>query len=118
MYKEVFLRVQRNILKGFKEVYLRGTKNEFIISKQIIVKPKQAGTCGRGIRNERTSKSLICSYTNIKCYGTNSIYSLLRLYAILLSIIKKTARIWKFGIADDMLQAPPTSASLFWFYYI
>ena len=64
-----------------------------------IVKPKQSGTYGRGIRNEHTLKSLIC--TNIKCYRTNSIYLLSRLYAILLSITKKTARKWKFGIVDD-----------------
>ena len=64
-----------------------------------IVKPKQAGTCGRSIRNEHTSKSLIC--TNIKCYWTYSIYSLSRSYAILLSITKKTAHKWKFGIVDD-----------------
>ena len=77
-----------------------------------IVKPKQAGTCGRSIRNEHTSKSLIC--TNIKYYKKYSIYLLSTLYAILLSITKKTARKWKSGIADD---TPPTSASLFWFYY-
>ena len=64
-----------------------------------IVKPKQVGTCGRSIRNEHTSKSLIC--TNIKCYRTYSIYSLSRLCAILLSITKKTARKWKFGIVND-----------------
>ena len=63
------------------------------------VKPKQAGTCGRGIRNEHASKSLIC--TNIKYYRTYSIYLLSRLFAILLSITKKTARKWKFGIVDD-----------------
>ena len=33
-----------------------------------IVKQKQTGNCGRGIRNEHMSN------TNIKCYGTNSIY--------------------------------------------
>ena len=66
-----------------------------------LVKPKQAGTCGRSIRNEHTSKSLIC--TKIKYYRTYSIYSLSRLYAILLSITKKTARKWKFGIVDDTL---------------
>ena len=66
----------------------------------LYVKPKQAGTCGRSIRNEHTSKSLIC--TNIKCYRTNSIVLLSRLYAILLSIAKKTARKWKFG------KIPPT----------
>ena len=64
-----------------------------------IVKAKQAGTCGRGIRNEHTSKSLIS--TNIKYCGTYSIYLLSRLYAILLSITKKTARKWKFGIVYD-----------------
>ena len=79
-----------------------------------IVKPKQAGTCGWSIRNEHTSKSLIC--TKIKYYRTYSIYSLSRLYAILLSITKKTARKWKFGIVDDTCVLP-TSASLFWFYY-
>ena len=62
----------------------------------IIVKPKQAGTCGRSIRNDYTSKSLIC--TNIRYYRTDSIYLLSRLYAILLSITRKTARKWKFGI--------------------
>ena len=69
------------------------------------------------------SKSLI--FTNIKCYRTYSIYLLSRLYAILLSITKKTARKWKFGnvkingnLATCMMfRAPPTSASLFWFYY-
>ena len=80
-----------------------------------IVKPKQAGTCGRSIRNEHTSKSLIC--TNIKYYRTNSIYLLSRLYAILLFITKKTERKWKFGIVDDIIRVLPTSASLFWFYY-
>ena len=64
-----------------------------------IVKPEQAGTCGRSIRNEHISKSLIC--TNIKYYRTYSIYSLSGLYAILLSITKKTARKWTFGIVDD-----------------
>ena len=59
-----------------------------------IVKPQQAGT-----RNENNVKSLIC--TNIKCYRTYSIYSLSRLYAILLSITKKTAHKWKFGIVND-----------------
>ena len=44
-------------------------------------------------------KLLIC--TNIKCYRPNSIYLLSRLYAILLSITKKTARKWKFGNVDD-----------------
>ena len=65
----------------------------------LIVKPKQAGSCGRSIRNEHTSTSLIC--TNIKYYRTYSIYSLSRLYAILLSITKKTACEWKSGIEDD-----------------
>ena len=65
-----------------------------------IVKLKQAGTCGRGIRNEHMSKSLICS--NIKCYRTNSIDLLPRLYEILLFIAKKTARKWKFGIVYDV----------------
>ena len=74
-------------------------KNDYKLRKTI-VKPKQAGTCGRGIRNEHTSKSLIC--TNIKCYRTNSIDLLSRLYAILLSITKKTARKWKFGIVYDI----------------
>ena len=64
-----------------------------------IVKPKQADTCGLSIRNEYTSKSLIC--TNIKYYRTYSINLLSRLYEILLSITKKTARKWKFGIVDD-----------------
>ena len=44
------------------------------------VKPKQAGTCGWG--KLAYVKSLICN--NIKCYRTNSIYLLSRLYAILL----------------------------------
>ena len=44
-------------------------------------------------------KSLIC--TNIKYYRKYSIHLLTRLYAILLSITKKTARKWKFGIVDD-----------------
>ena len=35
---------------------------------------------------------------------------------IILSITKKTARIWKFGIVDDG-STSPTTASLFWFYY-
>ena len=82
--------------------------------KVIIVKPKQAGICGRSIRNEHMSKSLICS--NIKYYRINSIYSLSRLYAILLSIAKKQHV--NGNLASWMiLCAPPTSASLFWFYY-
>ena len=40
-------------------------------------------------------------YTDIKCYKTYLIYLLSRLYAILLSITKKTACKWKFGIVDD-----------------
>ena len=64
------------------------------LDKMIIVKPKQAGTCGRSIRNEYTSKSLIC--TNIK-YNRTYYFSLSRLNAILVSITKKTARKWKFG---------------------
>ena len=55
--------------------FLLATFGKFIIP--FIVKPKQAGSCGRGIRNEHTSKSLIC--TNIKSYGTNSIDLLSRL---------------------------------------
>ena len=35
---------------------------------------------------------------------------------IILSITKKTARIWKLA-SWMMVQAPPTTASLFWFYY-
>ena len=64
-----------------------------------IVKQQLTGTCGQSIRNEHTSKSLVC--INIKYYRTYSIYLLSRLYAILLSITKKTARKWKFGIMDD-----------------
>ena len=65
----------------------------------MLVKPKQAGTCGRGIRNKHIVKSLIC--TIIKCYRTYLIYLLSRLYAILLFITKKTACKWKFGTVDD-----------------
>ena len=68
-----------------------------------IVKPKQTGSCGRGIRNEHMSN--MSNYTNMKCYGTNSIYLLSILYAILYyPSQKKTARIWKFGIVDDGLK--------------
>ena len=45
-------------------------------------KPKQTGSCGRGIRNEHMSNTNTIA-TNIKCYGTNSIYLLSILYAIL-----------------------------------
>ena len=85
-----------------------------VSSVSTIVKPKQAGTSGRSIRNEHTLKSLICA--NIKYYRTYSIYLLSRLYTILLSITKKlhvnmNLALWL------ILRAPPTSASLFWFYY-
>ena len=49
----------------------------FMAWADTIVNPKQAGTCGAGIRNEHHVKSLICTY--IKCYRTFSIYSLSRL---------------------------------------
>ena len=64
-----------------------------------IVKSKQAGTCGRSSKNEHMSKSLIC--TNIKYYRTYSTNLHSRLYAILLSIAKKTAWKWKFAIVND-----------------
>ena len=62
-----------------------------------IVKPKQTGSCGRGIINEHMSNTN--TILNIKCYGTNSICN------IILSITKKTARIRKFGIVDDGLSS-------------
>ena len=86
-----------------------------VVTNNCYVKPKQAGSCGRGIRNEHKNyvKSLIC--TNIKCYSTNSIYSLWRLYAILLSITKKTARKWKFGIVYDALCSAHKCQLVFFF---
>ena len=81
------------------------------ILKLTIVKPKQAGTCGRSIRNE------LMSNTNIKCYGTNSIYLLSRLYAILYCPSQRKQHVYGNLASWLMVQAPPTTASLFWFYY-
>ena len=48
-----------------------------------------------------TRDSLFWFYYNIKYYRTYSINLMSRLHAILLSITKKTARKWKYGIVDD-----------------
>ena len=42
--------------------------------------------------------------------ATNSINLLSRLYAILFSITKKTARKWKFGIVDNIVLRPQVPA--------
>ena len=55
-----------------------------------IVKPKQTGSCGRGIRNEY--KML---WNKFNLFTFNIICNIIQ------SITKKTACIWKFGIVDD-----------------
>ena len=115
------LREGRGLVRSFESHYSKTktskTKqkpNVQVKSKPKQVKPKQAGTCGRSIRNEHTSKSLIC--TNIKYYRTYSIYLLSRLYAILLPSQRKLHV--NVNLASwMMLRAPLTSASLFCFYY-
>ena len=52
------------------------------VNRLAIVKPKQTGSCERGIRYEHMSNTNTIA-TNIKCNGTNSIYLLSILYAIL-----------------------------------
>ena len=59
----------------------------------------------------------ILYYTNIKWYGTNSIYLLSRLYAILYCSSQRKQHIYGNLASWMMVQAPPTTASLFWFYH-
>ena len=52
-----------------------------------------------------------------KCYGTNSIYLLSMLYAILYCPSQRKQHVYENLASWMMVQAPPTTASLFWFYY-
>ena len=56
-------------------------------------------------------------YTNIKCYGKDSIYLLSRLYAILYCPSQGKQHVYGNLPSWMMVQAPPTTACLFWFYY-
>ena len=66
-------------------------------------KPKLTGSCGRGIRNEHMSN------TNIKCYETNSIYLLSRLYAILYCPSQRKQHVYGNLASWMMVQAPPAA---------
>ena len=59
----------------------------------------------------------IMSNTNIKFYGTSSIYLLSRLCATLYCPSQRKRHLYGNLASWMMVQAPPTIASLFWFYY-